>query len=79
MVSYRPKERISISDIKKHPWLKELFKSLGDIDQDEKIDFGKNSNQSDKKNYLHLKKIKKKPKFYLIIQVLIKKIKIIIL
>ena len=62
MVSYRPKERISISEIKKHPWLKELFKNLGDIDQEEKIDFGKNSNQNDKKKLSSPKKNKEKAK-----------------
>ena len=60
MVSYRPKERISINEIKKHPWLKELFKNLGDIDQEEKIEYGKNSNQSDKKKLSSPKKNKEK-------------------
>ena len=62
MVSYRPKERISISEIKKHPWLKEFFKNLGDIDQDEEVDFGKNKNLSDKKKLSSPKKNKEKIK-----------------
>ena len=48
MVCNRPKERITINEIKKHPWIKELFKNLGDNEQNEKIDI----NQSDKKKLL---------------------------
>ena len=39
MVCYRPKERININEIKKHSWLKELYKNLGDLDQEENIEF----------------------------------------
>jgi serine/threonine protein kinase len=56
MVCYRPKERITINEIKKHPWIKELFKNLGDNEQDEKIDV----NASDKKKLLSPKKNKVK-------------------
>ncbi len=60
MVCYRPKERITINEIKKHPWIKELYKNLGDYDQDEKVDFNKNNNINDKKKLLSPKKNKVK-------------------
>lgn len=44
MVCYRPKERINICDIKKHPWLKEIIKNY--VDEDEKIDFDKKNNSN---------------------------------
>ena len=56
MVCHRPKERITINEIKKHPWIKELFKTLGDYEQDEKIDI----NSNDKKKLLSPKKNKVK-------------------
>ena len=55
MVSYRPKERININEIKKHPWLKELFKLYGDLEQDEEVEIGKNI---DKKKSNSPKKVK---------------------
>ena len=62
MVCNRPKERINISDIKKHPWLKEIFKNIGELEQDEKEDFNENNNKSDKKN--SPKNNKEKVKFW---------------
>ena len=59
MVGYRPKERISINDIKRHPWLKELVKNL-DYEQEEKVDFDKNNNINDKKKFFSPKKNKVK-------------------
>jgi serine/threonine protein kinase len=51
MVCHRPKERITINEIKKHPWIKELFKTLGDYEQDEKTDININKKLlSPKKN-----------------------------
>jgi serine/threonine protein kinase len=60
MVTYRPKERISINEIKKHPWLKDLFKNM-DYDQDEKLDFDKD-NINDKKKLIPIPKKKEKVK-----------------
>ena len=62
MVCNRPKERINISDIKKHPWLKEIIKNIGELEQDEKEDSNENSNKSDKKN--SPKNNKEKVKFW---------------
>ena len=59
MVCYRPKERININDIKKHPWLKELIKNYAE-NEDEKIDLDKNTN--DKKKFFSPKKYKDKDK-----------------
>ena len=59
MVCVRPKERISINDIKRHPWLKELVKNL-DYEQEEKVDFDKNNNINDKKKFFSPKKNKVK-------------------
>jgi serine/threonine protein kinase len=50
MVCYRAKERISINEIKNHPWLKELIKNL-ELNQDEKDSCNKN-NENIKKNKL---------------------------
>ena len=61
MVTYRPKERISINEIKKHPWLKDLFKNI-DCDQDEKVDFGKDNGINDKKKLISSPKKKEKVK-----------------
>ena len=61
MVTYRPKERISINEIKKHPWLKDLFKII-DYDQEEKIDFSKDNCLSDKKKLISSPKKKEKIK-----------------
>jgi serine/threonine protein kinase len=52
MVTYRPKERININDIKKHPWLKEFIKNYADNEQDEKIE------NIDKKKSFSPKKVK---------------------
>ena len=60
MVTYRPKERISINEIKKHPWLKDLFKNM-DYDQDEKLDIDKD-NINDKKKLIPIPKKKEKVK-----------------
>ena len=60
MVCYRPKERININEIKKHPWLKELIKNYTE-NEDEKIDFDKN-NAKDKKKLISPKKYKVKVK-----------------
>ena len=61
MVCYRPKERININEIKKHSWLKELFKNLGDLDQEENIEFNnKNNNSNDNKKLFSPKKNKVK-------------------
>ena len=57
MVCVRPKERISINDIKRHPWLKEFIKNL-DYEQEEKIDFDKNNKINDKKKFFSPKKNK---------------------
>lgn len=61
MVCYRPKERININDIKKHPWLKEIIKNL-EFEQDEKEDFNEKKNKNDKKLFSP-KKNKEKIKF----------------
>lgn len=58
MVCYIPKERISINDIKGHPWLKELIKYF-DNNQDEKVNYN-NNNTSDKKKLFSPKKNKVK-------------------
>ena len=60
MVAYRPKERISINEIKKHPWLKDLFKNMY-YDQDEKLDIDKD-NINDKKKLIPIPKKKEKVK-----------------
>ena len=60
MVCYRPKERININEIKKHPWLKELIKNYTE-NEDEKIDLDKN-NTKDKQKLLSPKKYKVKVK-----------------
>ena len=60
MVTYRPKERISINEIKKHPWLKDLFKNI-EYDQDE-FDFSKDNDINDKKKLIFTPKIKEKVK-----------------
>ena len=61
MVTYRPKERISINEIKKHPWLKDLFKNT-DYDQDEKFDLCIDNDINDKKKLISSPKIKEKVK-----------------
>ena len=53
MVCYRPKERITINEIKKHPWLKELIKNYTE-NEDEKI----NLDKKDKKKLFSPKKYK---------------------
>ena len=60
MVCYRPKERININEIKKHPWLKEIVKNYTE-NEEEKIDFDKN-NTKDKKKFISPKKYKDKVK-----------------
>lgn len=61
MVTYRPKERISINEIKKHPWLKDLFKNI-DYEQDEKVDFFKDNGINDKKKLISSPNKKEKVK-----------------
>lgn len=59
MVSYRPKERISINEIKKHPWLKELIKNF-EHNQDEKVSYDKNNENIKKSKLFSPKKNKVK-------------------
>ena len=59
MVCYRAKERISINEIKKHPWLKELIKNL-EYNQDEKDSCDKNNENIEKNKLFSPKKNKVK-------------------
>ena len=55
MVCYRPKERISINEIKKHPWLKELIINL-EHNQDEKDNYDKKNGKFEKNKLFSPKK-----------------------
>ena len=59
MVCPKPDDRISLSQIKKHPWLLELTNSYSEKNFDMKIDINKkNGNNYDKKKLASPKKIK---------------------
>ena len=61
MVCPKPDDRISLSQIKKHPWLLELTNSYSEKNFDMKIDINKkNGNNYDKKKLASPKKIKVK-------------------
>ena len=59
MVCYRPKERISINEIKKHPWLKELIKN-SEHNQDGKDSYDKHTENIEKNKLFSPKKNKVK-------------------